>query len=77
MLDGAFDETKLNITEPAKPKETISMPQVKLGSGWSYGALKGYADTKDILDSNGNVNLEGLYGAPEKNLLQVEGALTN
>ena len=53
------------------------MPQVKLASGWSYGALKGFADDKDMLDSNGNVNLEGLYGAPEKTLLQINGGLTN
>ena len=76
MLDGASDAQKLNITEPAKPKEQ-AMPQVKISSGWHYGALKGYADTKDLLDSNGNVELEGLYGTPEKSLVQVDESLTN
>ena len=61
MLNGANDQPEF-INMPVAKNSTAALPQKKAEQTWSYGALKSYADTDQILDGSGNVTEDGLYG---------------
>jgi hypothetical protein len=69
MVSGAMDANNLNITMPAVAKNTTAAVQIEGKSKWEIGALKGYADTDEILDMQGNVQTEALYGIPSHQTL--------
>ena len=69
MVNGAMDANNLKINQPAVNVTAQAMVQKKSKSKYEFGALKGYADTDEILDMNDNVNMEGLYGLPSHQTL--------
>ena len=71
MLNGANDASVINMNKPVVANTTANattLTQKKSGSKWAYGALKTYADTDEILDMKGEVDMEGLYN---QNLLEL------